>query len=145
MSRREVLGVLIPALSTGASFCNSPSWVITLRTRMECWSLHTPVVSDPETGSLSSKPFMAIMLTWYSTPGVSFTKRVSVSVPSTITMEGAPGNQQSKIREGDYITLTHHGQIQLRDEMISLCNLTFLTCSPLLPPSGMKDKTLLFI
>lgn len=53
---------------------------------------HTPVIRDPETGSLSSNPFMAITLTWYSTPGVSFTRRVSVSVPSTVTMDGVPGD-----------------------------------------------------
>lgn len=102
MSQMEALDILIPAhFPLEQAFSGSQSWVITLRARLKCWSLHTPVVSDPETGSLSSKPFMAITLTWYSTPGVSFTRRVSVSVPSTVTMEGAPGDQQSKIRHGE--------------------------------------------
>lgn len=41
---------------------------------------------------------------------------------------------------GDDITLINHGQAQLRDEMISSCNLTFLTCSPLLHPLAWRKR-----
>lgn len=109
---------------------------------------YTPVIRDPETGSLSSNPFMAITLTWYSTPGVSFTSRVSVSVPSTVTMDGGPGDYQKQ----DQGSLFHSSlswppnrASQLGNEVISLFNFILLSSSPFIPPSGMKEKTLLFV
>lgn len=56
----------------------------------------TPVVNDPETGSLSSKPFMATTLTRYSAPGKSLTSLVRVLVPSTVTSDGVPGTWQKQ-------------------------------------------------
>lgn len=107
-----------------------------------------PVVNDPETGSLSSKPFMAMMLTRYSVPGRSLTSLVWGSVPPTVTTEGVPGTEAVKVGTMN-LTETHccpkNGCIHFGNEAVSSSNTTFLTSSHLLLSAGIKEEVLLFV
>lgn len=63
----------LPTGTPGASICAVLSHESTCQE--QGWNMmgeHTPVIRVPETGSLSSNPFMAITLTRYSTPGVPY-------------------------------------------------------------------------
>lgn len=52
-----------------------------------------PVVTVSMLGSLSSRPFTELTVTWYALPGTMLASRASNTPPSTVTVIGLPAEE----------------------------------------------------
>lgn len=54
-----------------------------------------PVVTVSMLGSLSSRPFTELTVTWYVLPGIMLASRASNTPPSTVTVIGLPAEEKT--------------------------------------------------
>lgn len=56
-----------------------------------------PVVTVSMLGSLSSRPFRELTVTWYFLPGTMLASRASNTAPSTVSITGLPVGERQQL------------------------------------------------